>query len=145
MNETRYAQEKLRFRTKHSRGSTDKLCGARWFRYLSVTATAGASERRHGAGHRGLRPGPAGVRAEERESTMDTHPVVCWARRTALRRETPRRYRCRVHHLPGLTAAGTSRRPPYRERGVQEGGERVGDGRANRCRIVVSVGNAGVT
>lgn len=52
---------------------------------------------------------------------MDTHSVVCWARRTALRRETPRRCRCQAHHLPGLIVTGTSHRPPYRERGVQEG------------------------
>lgn len=55
------------------------------------------------------------------ESTMDTHSVVCWARRRALHRERPRRCRCKEHHLLNLIITGTSRRPPYRQRDVGRG------------------------
>lgn len=68
---------------------------------------------------------------------MDTHSVVCWARRRALHREISRRYRCQEHHLPDLIVTGTSRRPPYRERGVGRG-EWERERRPIRCCIVVS-------
>lgn len=69
---------------------------------------------------------------------MDTHSVVCWARRRALHREISRRYRCQEHHLPDLMGVtGTSRRPPYRERGVGRG-EWERERRPIRCCIVVS-------
>lgn len=71
---------------------------------------------------------------------MDTHSVVCWARRMAPHREIPPRYRCQEHHLPGLIVTGTSRRPPYLKRGVG-GGVGVGDQTVPYC----CVGNAGVT
>lgn len=53
---------------------------------------------------------------------MDTHSVVCWAHCRALHRERPRRYRCQEHHLPDPIVTGTSRHPPYREKGVGGGG-----------------------
>lgn len=70
---------------------------------------------------------------------MDTHSVVCWAHRTVPHRGTTRRYRCREHHRPDLIITGTSRRPPYRERGVGIRGEKAErDCRPIRCCIVVS-------
>lgn len=51
---------------------------------------------------------------------MDTHFVVYWVDRREARLETLRRCRCQEHHLRDLTVTGTSRRPPYREKGVGE-------------------------
>lgn len=76
---------------------------------------------------------------------MDTHSVVCWAHRTVPHRGTTRRYRCREHHRPDLIITGTSRRPPYRERGVGIRGGKSGERLQTDTVLYCCVGNAGVT
>lgn len=76
---------------------------------------------------------------------MEGNSVVCWAHRTVPHRGTTRRYRCREHHRPDLIITGTSRRPPYRERGVGIRGGESGERLQTDTVLYCCVGNAGVT